>query len=94
LDFIDGSVLGSTYIRHKGQAIRARSYEPTVTLENLCKDFDLGLGAARALEVPMPVAATTHQLMQIGIGHGLGQSDHITLYEEAARAAALRGTDD
>ena len=48
LDFIDGSVLGCTHIRHKGQAIRTRNYEPTATTENLCKDFDLGLAAARA----------------------------------------------
>jgi 3-hydroxyisobutyrate dehydrogenase-like beta-hydroxyacid dehydrogenase len=88
LDFIDGSVLGSTHIRHKGRAIRARNYEPTATLENLRKDFDLGLAAARALEVPMPVAATTHQLIQTAIGHGHGKSDYVALYE-AARAAAL-----
>ena len=89
LDFIDGSVLGSTHIRHKGQAIRARNYTPAATLENLRKDFDLGLAAARALEVPMPLAAVTHQLMQIAIGHGHGKSDYVTLYEQAARAAAL-----
>jgi 3-hydroxyisobutyrate dehydrogenase-like beta-hydroxyacid dehydrogenase len=94
LDFIDDSVLGSTHIRHKGQAIRARNYDPTATLENLCKDFDLGLATARALEVPMPAAATTHQLIQIAIGHGLGKSDYVTLYEEAAQPAALRRSDD
>jgi 3-hydroxyisobutyrate dehydrogenase-like beta-hydroxyacid dehydrogenase len=49
LDFIDGSVLDCTHIRHKGHAIRARNYEPTATRENLRTDFDLGLGAARAL---------------------------------------------
>ncbi|OBI50566.1 6-phosphogluconate dehydrogenase [Mycobacterium kyorinense] len=92
LDFIDGSVLGSTFIRHKGQAIRARNYEPTFTTENLRKDFDLGLAAARELEVPMPVAATTHQLIQTAIGHGYGKSDFAALYEMAARAAALSRT--
>jgi 3-hydroxyisobutyrate dehydrogenase-like beta-hydroxyacid dehydrogenase len=94
LDFIDGSVLGSTHIRHKGRAIRARNYEPTATLENLRKDFDLGLAAARALEVPMPVAATTHQLIQTAIGHGFSKSDYVTLYAEAVQAAALAGSDD
>ncbi|HWF71338.1 MAG TPA: NAD(P)-dependent oxidoreductase, partial [Mycobacterium sp.] len=59
LDFIDGSVLGSVFIGYKGQAIRTHDYEPTFTTELLRKDFDLGLGAARSLEVPMPVAATT-----------------------------------
>lgn len=89
LDFIDGSVLGSVFIGYKGQAIRAHDYEPTFTTELLRKDFDLGLGAARSLEVPMPVAATTYQAIQTAIGHGYGKSDFATLYEVATRAAAL-----
>jgi 3-hydroxyisobutyrate dehydrogenase-like beta-hydroxyacid dehydrogenase len=86
---IDGSVLGSTFIGYKGKAIRTRDYEPTFTTGLLRKDFDLGLGAARALEVPMPVAATTYQAIQTAIGHGYGLADLAALYEVAARAAAL-----
>jgi 3-hydroxyisobutyrate dehydrogenase-like beta-hydroxyacid dehydrogenase len=89
LDFINGSVLGSVFIGYKGQAIRTHDYQPTFTTELLRKDFDLGLGAARSLEVPMPVAATTYQAIQTAIGHGYGKSDFATLYEVAARAAAL-----
>jgi 3-hydroxyisobutyrate dehydrogenase-like beta-hydroxyacid dehydrogenase len=89
LDFIDGSVLGSVFIGYKGQAIRSHDYEPTFTTELLRKDFDLGLGAARSLEVPMPVAATTYQAIQTAIGHGYGKSDFAALYEVAARAAAI-----
>jgi 3-hydroxyisobutyrate dehydrogenase len=89
LDFINGSVLGSVFIGYKGHAIRTHDYEPTFTTELLRKDFDLGLGAARQLEVPMPVAATTYQAIQTAIGHGYGKSDFATLYEVAARAAAL-----
>ena len=89
LDFIDASVLGSTFIGYKGQAIRTHDYEPTFTTELLRKDFDLGLGAARSLEVPMPLAATTYQAIQTAIGLGYGKSDFATLYEVAARAAAL-----
>ena len=89
LDFIDGSVLGSVFIGYKGQAIRNHDYEPTFTTELLHKDFDLGLGAARSLEVPMPVAATSYQAIQTAIGYGYGKSDFATLYEVAARAAAI-----
>jgi 3-hydroxyisobutyrate dehydrogenase-like beta-hydroxyacid dehydrogenase len=89
LDFIDGSVLGSVFIGYKGQAIRTHDYEPTFTTDNLRKDFDLGLAAARALEVPMPATATTYQAIQTAIGHGYGKSDFATLYEVAARAAAI-----
>jgi 3-hydroxyisobutyrate dehydrogenase-like beta-hydroxyacid dehydrogenase len=89
LDFIDGSVLGSVFIGYKGQAIRNHDYEPTFTTELMRKDFDLGLGAARSLEVPMPVAATTYQAIQTAVGHGYGKQDFATLYEVAAQAAAL-----
>ena len=82
-------MLGSVFIGYKGQAIRDHDYEPTFTTELLRKDFDLGLGAARQLEVPMPVTATTYQAIQTAIGHGYGKSDFATLYEVAARAAAL-----
>jgi 3-hydroxyisobutyrate dehydrogenase-like beta-hydroxyacid dehydrogenase len=89
LDFIDGSVLGSEFVGYKGRAIRGRDYEPTFTTEGLRKDFDLGLAAAQALGVPMPVAATTHQQLDTAIGHGYAKSDFATLYEVAARAAAI-----
>ncbi len=93
LDFIDRSVLGSTFFGYKGRAIRAHDYEPTFSTEDLRKDFDLGLGAARALEVPMPVAATTYQAIQTAIGHGYGNSDFAVLYEMAARAAGISRED-
>ncbi|WP_197379344.1 NAD(P)-dependent oxidoreductase [Mycolicibacterium mengxianglii] len=89
LDFINGSVLASTFIASKGEAIRARDYEPTFTSESLRKDFDLGLAAARALEVPLPLAASTHQLIQTAIGYGFRTDDYVALYELTARAAGI-----
>ncbi|TWF73825.1 3-hydroxyisobutyrate dehydrogenase-like beta-hydroxyacid dehydrogenase [Kitasatospora viridis] len=90
LAFINGSVLGSTLTRHKGQALAARDYRPTVTTTMLRKDYDLGLGAARALEVPMPVAATVHQVIHTAISLGYAEADYASLFEVAARAAGLR----
>ncbi|WP_193047950.1 NAD(P)-dependent oxidoreductase [Mycolicibacterium baixiangningiae] len=89
LDFINGSVLASTFIGNKGEAIRSRDYAPTFTSKSLRKDFDLGLAAARALEVPLPLAAATHHLIQTAIGYGYGDDDYVTLYELAARAAGI-----
>jgi 3-hydroxyisobutyrate dehydrogenase-like beta-hydroxyacid dehydrogenase len=89
VDFLDGSVLGCTHIRHKGHAIQSRNFEAAATTENLRKDFDLGLAAARELEVPMPVGALTHQLLQAAVGLGYGKSDYVSLYQVAAAAAAL-----
>lgn len=54
---------------NKGRLMRSGDYEPTFSAEDLREDFDLGLGAARALEVPMPIAATTYEAIQVAIGH-------------------------
>jgi 3-hydroxyisobutyrate dehydrogenase-like beta-hydroxyacid dehydrogenase len=82
-------VLGSTFILHKGNAIRAHNYTPTFTTRNLRKDFELGLAAARSHEVAMPLAAATQQLIQTSIGHGYGENDYVALYRVAARAAGI-----
>ncbi|GII95985.1 NAD(P)-dependent oxidoreductase [Sinosporangium siamense] len=88
-DFINGSVLGSTFIQHKSRAIVARDYTPTFNNKMLRKDYDLGLGAARTLEVPMPLSSMVHQLIQTAIGHGFAEEDYAALYEVEARAAGL-----
>ena len=90
LDFINGSVLGSSFIKHKGRAIVEHSDEATFTPVDLRKDYDYGLGAARRLEVPMPVASLTYQLIQTLIGVGLEEQDYVVLYELQARSAGLR----
>jgi hypothetical protein len=55
----------------------------------LRKDFDLGLAAAREHEVPMPVAALVHQIVQSLVGHGFGEQDFATVIELQAEASGL-----
>ena len=54
LDFLNDSVLGSTFTRYKTPAYVNLDYTPTFTLELLRKDFDLGLDAGDELGVPLP----------------------------------------
>ncbi len=89
LDFMNHSVLGSTFTRYKTPAFVHLDLTPTFTPELLRKDFDLGLEAARRLEVPMPVAALTHQLVQAVIGRGHVDEDFAALLPEQAAAAGL-----
>ncbi|MFJ6569592.1 NAD(P)-dependent oxidoreductase [Streptomyces sp. NPDC091292] len=93
IDFLNGSVLASTFIRHKGRALVEQDYTPTFTNTMLRKDFDIGLGAARELEVPMPVSSMVHQLVQTAIGHGFAEDDFLALFEVEARAAGMRPGD-
>jgi 3-hydroxyisobutyrate dehydrogenase len=94
LEFLNASVLGSTFTRYKTPGLVNLDFAPTFTTNLLRKDFDLGLKAARDLEVPMPVAALVHQLIQIGVGSGYGELDFATLLLVAARGAALELTSE
>jgi 3-hydroxyisobutyrate dehydrogenase len=89
LEFLNDSVMGSTFTRYKTPAFVNLDLTPTFTPVLLRKDFDLGLAAARELEVPMPVAALTHQIIQDTVGRGHRENDFAALLIEAAAAAGL-----
>lgn len=89
LEFINNSVMGSTFTRYKTPAFVKLDYTPTFTPVLLRKDFDLGLAAARELHVPMPVAALTQQLVEGTIGAGRAEEDFAVLLDQQAAAAGL-----
>jgi 3-hydroxyisobutyrate dehydrogenase-like beta-hydroxyacid dehydrogenase len=89
LEFLGGTVVASDWVRKRTDALVRRDWTPTFTTELLRKDFDLGLDAARSLEVPMPVSAMVYQLIQSAIGTGLRDADFLSLYELQAASAAL-----
>jgi 3-hydroxyisobutyrate dehydrogenase-like beta-hydroxyacid dehydrogenase len=89
LAFVNGSVLGSMFTRYKTPAYVNLDFTPTFTPVLLRKDFDLGLAAARSMDVPMPLAAATAQLVQATIGAGYSTADFAVLLELQARAAGL-----
>jgi 3-hydroxyisobutyrate dehydrogenase-like beta-hydroxyacid dehydrogenase len=93
LDFLNGTVLGSDWVRKRTKDLVALDWTPTFTTELLRKDFDLGLAAARSLEVPMPVTAAVHQLIQSAIGIGLRDEDFLALFVQQAQGAALASAD-
>jgi len=89
LEFINGSVMGSVFSRYKTPGMVNLDYSPTFTGHLLRKDFELGLEAARSLDVPLPVSAQVHQQVVDMIGNGLGDVDFSALLEMAARGAGL-----
>jgi 3-hydroxyisobutyrate dehydrogenase len=89
LDCLNKSVMGSLFTGYKTPAYVNLDFEPTFTATLLRKDFDLGLAAAREHEVPMPVAAVVHQLIQGLVGRGHGDSDFAALLQQQADSAGL-----
>lgn len=89
LEFINTSVLGSTFTRYKTPGLVNLDYTPSFTGRLLRKDFELGLALGRDLDVPLPVAAVVHQILVRLGGSGLGEQDFAALLELEARGAGL-----
>jgi len=89
LDFINNSVMGSVFTRYKTPAFVNLDYSPTFTPVLLRKDFDLGLAVARELDVPMPLAAITAQLVQASVSSGRITEDFAVLLDLQAASSGL-----
>lgn len=75
LDFMNSSVMGSIFTQYKANAFVNLDWTTTFTPELMRKDLDLGLAAARALEVTMPVTAATREAYQGHFGAAKLQDD-------------------
>jgi 3-hydroxyisobutyrate dehydrogenase-like beta-hydroxyacid dehydrogenase len=89
MEFINMSVMGSTFTKYKTPAIVNLDFTPSFTGHLLRKDFELGLEAGRQLDVPLPTAAAVHQMIVAMIGRGYGDEDFMRLLTMEADAAGL-----
>jgi 3-hydroxyisobutyrate dehydrogenase-like beta-hydroxyacid dehydrogenase len=89
LEFLNDSVMGSTFTKYKSPALVNLDFKPTFTWHLLRKDFELGLAAGRDLDVPLPTAALVHQIIIEGIGQGYGDEDFAALLVKTARGAGM-----
>jgi 3-hydroxyisobutyrate dehydrogenase-like beta-hydroxyacid dehydrogenase len=89
LDFLNKSVMGSTFTRYKTPAFVHLDYTPTFTPVLLRKDFDLGFAAAHDLDVPMPVAAAAAAAVQATVSSGRVAEDFAILLDLEAHNAGL-----
>ncbi len=89
LDFLNKSVMGSTFTRYKTPAFVNLDFHVTFTPYLLRKDLDLGLEAGRRFEVPMPLASATRDLIQSMMGRGMSEEDFSTLLVQQAQASGL-----
>jgi 3-hydroxyisobutyrate dehydrogenase len=89
MEFLNNSVLGSTFTRYKTPAYVNLDFSPTFTPPLLLKDFELGHEAARELAVPMPVASAAQQVVQALIGNGYTDVDFASLIELQAKLSGL-----
>jgi len=89
LDFLNKSVMGSVFSRYKTPALVNLDFKVTFTPYLLRKDLDLGLSAARSLDVPMPLASIARDLVQAMMGNGYSEEDFAALLIQQARASGI-----
>jgi 3-hydroxyisobutyrate dehydrogenase len=89
LEFLNDSVMGSMFTRYKTPAYVNLDFKPTFTPALLLKDFHLGFEAARELDVAMPLAAATEQIVQGLAGMKGNEVDFAALIELSAQASGL-----
>ena len=89
LDFMNQSVMGSTFSRYKTPAFVNLDFKVTFTPKLLRKDLDLGLDAGRRFDVPMPLARATRDIVQTLIGRGMDDEDFAKLIVLQAQASGL-----
>jgi 3-hydroxyisobutyrate dehydrogenase len=90
LEFLNESVLGSTFSRYKSPALVNLDFHPTFTTLLLRKDLQLGLSAGKDLGVPMPLAAAADMLIAQAVGAGYTEVDFATLILEQARRSGYQ----
>jgi len=90
LEFLNSSVMGSTFTRYKSPALVNLDFSPTFTPVLLRKDFDLGLEAAEELGVELPLAERCRELVQRVIDEGYVDTDFAAMIEVQARAAGMQ----
>ncbi len=102
LEFINNSVVGSIFSRYKSPALVNLDFTTTFTPALLRKDLDLGLTAARELDVAMPVTAATREALQAHFGASTLkpdpaaylEKDFAALIETVALAAGIKLTSE
>jgi 3-hydroxyisobutyrate dehydrogenase-like beta-hydroxyacid dehydrogenase len=89
MQFINMSVMGSTFSKYKTPSIVNLDFAPSFTGHLLRKDFELGLEAGRQYSVPLPTAALVHQLIVAMIGRGYGDEDFMRLLTMSAESSGM-----
>ncbi len=89
LDGLTASAIGSPWLKAKANLLKTRDFTPTFTPDQLCKDIDLMLAAGDELGIPMPMTATTRQLMKATNGDGYASEDFIAVVKLFERLSGL-----
>lgn len=89
LDVLADSAAASPMVKYKAGPLAQRDFSSTFSCQQMVKDLDLILGAARAAGVPMAMTALTRETYAAIIGMGGGEDDFIAPVRHIERLAGL-----
>lgn len=89
LDVINKSVLGSTFSRYKTPVIVNLDHTVTFTNALMKKDLDLGLKAAAAKGVALPVTKIVRDIVQACIDDGRADDDYTVILAKLAEYSCM-----
>jgi 3-hydroxyisobutyrate dehydrogenase len=90
LEVICQSAIASPLLGYKREALEAGSYVAAFSVEQVMKDLDLVLSAARKDHVPVPLNALVRQRFEQAYAEGLGTSDFFCLAGSPKRQVPSR----
>jgi 3-hydroxyisobutyrate dehydrogenase-like beta-hydroxyacid dehydrogenase len=83
------SAVGSPILKAKSVQLSQRDFTPTFTVEQMIKDLELMVGAARDVHAPLPQTAATLQLMHAAVAQGDALDDYAAIIKAVERSAGL-----
>jgi 2-hydroxy-3-oxopropionate reductase len=86
-----GGFAASRVLELHGERMVKRTFDPGFRIRLHRKDLSLAVEAAKALDIALPNASATQQLMNAAVARGDGEKDHSALIRTLE---ALSGTDD
>jgi 3-hydroxyisobutyrate dehydrogenase-like beta-hydroxyacid dehydrogenase len=83
------SVIASPMLKYRGPFVLDMPKEAWFDVGMMQKDLGLALELGRAVEVPLPSTALSHELLTAARGLGLGHHDFAVVFDVLARLAGL-----
>lgn len=89
LEVINESVVGSPLIGYKSQMLERHDFTPAFTVQQMIKDFDLIIDAARGFMAPVYLTALIRQQYEAANAQGLAEQDFFALLHQYEAQAGL-----
>lgn len=93
VEVLTHSVIASPMVKYRAPYVLNQLDEVMFDVNMMQKDMLLALDAGRQLDVPLPTAAVTNELLTAARGMGFAKQDFAVLFEVLARMAGADGAD-